>query len=547
MVLSTVSASATAEQIIAREQRGSLSVKVVELQAPAPPVHGVSMQAAHELSVSASQNGVRIDGLEILQGSNLRSGSAGDAVRGYIYLDAMPEKTLKTLALADDSSRTFAWSYRIRYSQNGQSGTFDGRVISSSPVRSSAASERPAIDVGGLLDGSAPPPPTSNNAPSGAGTAVAGLDVDALFGAPQTTPPSSPPSVTRSAGTTTTPRLDSVEAALGAGQSPADSIAVTGTIAGSRVDESLGDALALRDQERERKAYVARALSLRDGLVEQQSIRNSLLAEVSKEHQQIDQRRAEAERRRRAEAESSSNGRLLAGFAVGTILGVAGHRAGLQNAGEMAGRLGANIARGNAGSGFAEYSASMNQGMNQRLAELERQNRQTLNSRPSQLTDGQRMYRESVQRSETGRQQLIAQGKLRDSPRPPTVTAALNNSSGTSASYNSGSRTNLRDYNNALTDNAGSNPATLMSNATANVQREEFRPDCQVRSKLTHFEGEVRTRNTMVHSITYITQACLAAKKNFIEAYACNIAERMDSARAQCSSACGDPTCRGIR
>ncbi|MCM5570461.1 hypothetical protein M6I34_08065 [Burkholderiaceae bacterium FT117] len=528
--------TAQAGQIIAREQRGGLIVQVVELQAPAPPLHGVSMQAAHELSVSASEAGMRIDGLEILSHANLRSGSAGDAIRGYIYLDAIPQKTLKRLALADDSSRPFSWSYRIRYSQNGQNGSLDGRVTSSAPAGQAAGDSRPAIDVGGLLD--APPPVAAPATPpsSGPGPAVAGLDVDALLGSTAAThaAPLHP------ATTAAAPRPDSVEAALEPGPAGASPVASAGS--GSRIDDALGDALSLRDRERERKAYVAHAESLRNGLIEQQSMQNKLLFEVSQSHQQVDQRLAEAERRRQAEAESSRSGRLIAGLVAGTVLGVAGHRAGLQNAGEMAGRLGANIARGNAGAGFAEYSAAMNQGMNQRLAEIEEQNRLALASQPQRMTEGQRLYRESVQRSEAGRQQLIAQGKLNNTPPPPAVAAALNASPAAAVPGFNPGEIAANPANSAIRP-----PSAEPVNALSNVQREEFRPDCQVRNRLTHFEGEVTTRNAVVHVITYLSQACLAAKKRFIEAYACNKAESMDSARAQCSSACGDPTCRSIR
>lgn len=304
VVLALISFVGNAGQIIAREQRGSLSLQVTELQAPNAPAHGVSMQAAHELSVSATQPGMRIDGLEILTGNNLRSGTAGDAIRGYIYLDAMPQKTLKTLALADDSSRAFSWSYRIRYSHNGQNASIDGRVASSAPAGRTTGVQSPAIDLGGLLD--APPPSAASSNTATANPAVAGLDVDALLGGsptPATTP------------ATPAPRADGLDTL--SGFSPANAVA-TGSSNSSAVDDSLGNALQLRDQERERKAYVAQSERLRDGLVEQQSMQNKLLAEVSAEHQRIDQRRAEAERRRRAEAESSSNGRLFAGLAAGT-------------------------------------------------------------------------------------------------------------------------------------------------------------------------------------------------------------------------------------
>lgn len=407
---------AAAERVITDDARSGIRIRIVERQPPAPPQHGVSLQAVHELSVTATSKGVQITRLQINPGRNVTGDSGGNPVSGYLYLDAMPRKTLRALVLAEDSAQPFDWSYRIEYRLNGQAQSRDGTTVSSRPAGgTNEAAAMPAIDVSVLLaDPAAPRPSSGNDRPQSAAGDLSALLADP--GAPSATP-------------------DTAESAI---------------------DASLRNALVLRDQERERKAHVARAESLRSGLFEEQKLLKAMVAGTSSEHVKIDQRRAEAERRRQAQAESAQTGRLLLGLAVGMTAGVMAQRAGIANAGEIGGRLGGNIAQGNAAGGFAEYSAALNSGMSQRMAELETQNRAAMAAQPQQLTDGQRMYRESVRRSEAGRQQLIAQGKLANTPPPPTVAAVLNTSpTSTNASPSSGRQPSVGDRNAGASSGTG--------------------------------------------------------------------------------------------
>lgn len=498
-----------ADRVIADSAQGGIRIQVVEKQPPGEPQHGVSLQATHELSVKASANGVQITKLQITPGSNVDSTSGGNPVSGYLYLDAMPEKTLRALVLAADSAQPFNWSYRIEYQVNGQSQSAQRSVESSRPRVKSSGAAMPPMDLSALLaDPSATGPSageaTKMSSPAGN---LAVLLAD--------------------------PVAPSHRASATAGEAATE----------SAIDESLRNALTLRDQERDRKAYVARAESLRGGLLEEQKLLREMVATASREHVQIDERRAEAERRRRAEARSSQDNKLMLALGLGMGGAALANKAGFANAGEIGARLGTNIAQGNAAGGISEYSSAMNSGMSQRLATLEAKNRQAMAAQPQQLTDGQQMYRDSVRRSEVGRQQLIAQGKLPNTPPPPTVTAALappRQSSMPLSGSGSGSTGGTPEVTQKATI-----PAAI--GTPPSMQRVEYRPDCQVTAKLTNFEGEVKMRNNQVHVINYYYPECLAAKKVFIEAYSCNKVEMMAPAQSQCSSACGDPNCRNTR
>ena len=351
------SPAAAADRVIDDTARGGIRILVIEKQPPAEPQHGVSLQATHELSVKASANGVQITKLQITPGSNVDSTSGGNPVSGYLYLDAMPEKTLRALVLAADSAQPFNWSYRIEYQVNGQSQSAQRSVESSRPRVKSSGAAMPPMDLSALLaDPSATGPSageaTKMSSPAGN---LAVLLAD--------------------------PVAPSHRASATAGEAATE----------SAIDESLRNALTLRDQERDRKAYVARAESLRGGLLEEQKLLKEMVASTSREHVQIDERRAEAERRRRAEARSSQDNKLILGVLSGMGGAILANKAGFANAGEIGARLGTNIAQGNAAGGISEYSSAMNSGMSQRLATLEAQNRQAMAAQPQQLTDGQQI------------------------------------------------------------------------------------------------------------------------------------------------------------
>lgn len=185
---------------------------------------------------------------------------------------------------------------------------------------------------------------------------------------------------------------------------------------------ALDEALLAADAARERAAYLAQAATLGDGLRREARLRRELAGEQARLQQQQDEiaaARAEAERQRRlaqqreeeaARAQDRRNTLAILGALGGAA---AGYKSGMSvdAAGQFGGNLGTRIGRGDSvasavTSSISQVDVSTLNRRQQELQELAAINaRNQAMAADPRYAEGLHLYRESVQRSNAGRQQ----------------------------------------------------------------------------------------------------------------------------------------------
>lgn len=250
---------------------GPIHLKVIERQGPNHPRHSVSFPAIHEITLSATRSGVRLDSFSINSVINTEKKSTSERLDGYIYFDQVPQRALTTLVLAEDSAKKFQWECNIVYFAGG-SAHREKFSVSSSDLP----------DIGAGL---------------GKGASNVKVSLETLFG--HTNANSMISNDTKKSNTSV-----GLDALL-----TSDSVIKPSNskLTLNNLDSALIEAEAQRKARREREAYQQQITDMRNGLLQESELLNQQMLAISQKHQAFDERIAEQERRERRAQEAAED------------------------------------------------------------------------------------------------------------------------------------------------------------------------------------------------------------------------------------------------